>query len=114
MTKALTKAIATLKCVDGNTYVSEVTTFNSAFTIHLPNRGELEDLCSSCDDVVYDDYPFGRITIESGVISVLHSSFNHAEAFWKDVFDFNNVIPVCLCSLDSGESTEIPLVWKEE
>ena len=36
MTKALTKAIATLKCVDGNTYVSEVTTFNSAFTIQLP------------------------------------------------------------------------------
>ena len=114
MTKALPKAIATLSCVDGRTHVSEFKTFNSAFTIYLPNGGELEDFCASCEDVVYNDYPFGRITIESGVLSVLHGSFNHAEAFWNDVFDFNNIIPVCLCSLEQDQSTQIPLVLKEE
>jgi len=114
MTKTLTKAIAILRCVDGRTHVSELSTFNTAFTIYLPNGGELEDFCSTCQDVVYDDYPYGRITIEDGVISVLHSSFNDAEAFWNDVFEFNNIISVCLCSLDAGESTQIPLVWKEE
>ena len=114
MTKALTKAIATLKCLDGNIYVSKMSTFNSAFSLYIPNGGELEVFCSSCDDVVYNDYPFGCITINSGVISVRHNSFTDAEHFWNDVFEYNGIIPICLCSLDSGQSTEIPLVWKEE
>lgn len=114
MTNRLAKAIATLQCVDGRTHVSELSTFNSAFTIYLPNGGGQEIFCSTCQDVVYNDYSFGRITIEDGVISVLHASFKDAEAFWNDVFEFNNIISVCLCSLDAGESTEIPIVWKEE
>ena len=114
MTNKLKQAIATLRCVDGNTYVSEFSTFNSAFTIHLPNGGDQEYFYSSCRDVIYDDYPFGRITIKDGIISVLHSSFKDAEAFWDDVFDFNGIVPVCLCSLNTGQSTQIPIVWKEE
>ena len=114
MTKALTKAIATLKCVDGNTYVSVFTTCNNAFALYLPNGGEQDLFYSSSDDALYEDYPFGRITIESEVISVLHDSFADAESFWDDVFEYNGIIPICLCSLLPGQSTQIPLVWKEE
>ena len=114
MTKALTKAIATLKCVDGNTYVSVFTTVNSAFAFYLPNCGEQDLFHSSSDDTLYEDYPFGRITIESEVISVLHDSFADAKSFWDDVFEYNDIIPICLCILDEGQSTQIPLVWKEE
>ena len=114
MTNKIKHAIATLRCVDGNTYVSDFSTFNSAFTIHLPNGGDQEDFCSSFQDMVYYDYPFGRITIEDGVILVLHDSFEQAKAFWDDVFDFNGIVTVCLCSLNAGKSTQIPIVWKEE